>query len=448
MRILLLNPSWTHARSKRGQVYEQRFPPLILANIAAMLREDGHSVALRDANLRRVAPEAVADAAHGFDLVLITSSTITRWICPDTDPGTFERTCTALVVRRIPTVILGAHGSALPELMLRRTGATACIVGEPEWSARELVARWPEREVPGVAWLDDGDAFHPAAARPPGPLDQLPMPAFDLLERGAYRYEVLGSELAMFEMARGCPSRCTFCGHSMHGHRLRSKSPERMERELRLAHRHQGMRSAYFIDLEFTLQRQPVMELCERIRALPFPLSWCCQTRADAVDPELLASMRAAGCRLVHFGVESGSQAVLDSVRKGITTQAIQQGVGWAREAGLDTACFFMFGFPGETADDMARTARFALELDPTYASFHTAVPFPGTPFHGAFRTPPGEPFPTHFSQEHRWEDLERQRRHATGRFYLRPSYLLRRLRRADLRSAPSQLGVFLWYLR
>jgi anaerobic magnesium-protoporphyrin IX monomethyl ester cyclase len=448
MRILLLNPSWIFARGKRGQVYEQRFPPLILANIAAMLREDGHQVALRDANLRPLAPERLAADAMGYDLVLVTSSTITRWICPDTDTTTFDRTCAALAARGIPTVILGAHGSALPELMLRRTRAGACIVGEPEWTARELVARWPERDLPGVAWLDDGGGFHPASPRPPGDLAALPLPAFDLLEAGAYRYEILGSDLTMLELARGCPSRCSFCGHSMHGHTVRSKTPERVERELRLAHRALGIRSAYFIDLEFTLQRQPVMELCERIGRLPFPLRWCCQTRADAVDAQLLTSMKAAGCALVHFGVESGSQPVLDRAGKGMDLETIARGVRLAREAGLDTACFFMFGLPGETPADMRRTLRFALRLDPTYASFHTAVPFPGTPFHAAFDPPPPDPFPTHFSQEHRWESLERRRRQATARYFLRPSYLLRRLRRAELHELPAQLRVFLWYLR
>ncbi len=448
MRILLLNPSWTHARHKQGQVYHQRFPPLILANIAAVLRADGHSVTLVDANLRPTPPQRVAEQARDQDLVLITSSTITRWICPDIDTEIFDRTCRAILDLGIPTVILGAHGSARPEWMLRRTLASACIVGEPEWTARALVEAWPERAVPGVAWLDDDGGFHGAAHRPPCALEDLPPPAFDLLEAGAYHYEILGPRLAMFEMTRGCPHSCSFCGHSMQGQQLRSKVPERMERELILAGKAMGMSSAYFIDLEFTLQRARVLELCERLEHLPTPLRWCCQTRADAVDPDLLRRMNRAGCRLVHFGVESGSQRVLDSIDKGIQLAQVERGVALTHEAGMDTACFFMLGFPGETAAELDATVRFAMRLDPTYASFHLAVPFPGTPLHQAFDSAPLEPFPGHFHQDHRLVDLQRRRRLATARFYLRPSSLGRHLRRTTLGTASSQLGVFLWYLR
>src|SRR5262249_15807034 len=122
-------------------------------------------------------------------------------------------------------------------------------------------------------------------------------------------------------------------------------------------------------------------------------LSWACQTRADTVDPEILDAMKAAGCRLIHFGVESANPDVLARTQKKITVDQIRAGVSLAKAKGIQTACFFRFGLPGETPELFQNTRDFARDLNPTYASFHFAVPFPGTPLYQEYLTRTGAPF-------------------------------------------------------
>jgi radical SAM superfamily enzyme YgiQ (UPF0313 family) len=208
-----------------------------------------------------------------------------------------------------------------------------------------------------------------------------------------------------------------------------------------------GVRRAYFMDVEFTAQRDRVLALCQRLEAEGTPLEWCCQTRVDQVDAVLLAAMRRAGCTLVHFGVEAGSQRVLDSVGKGITRAQAEQALAWCREAGLRTACFFLAGLPSQSQAEMDETLRFAKHLDPTYASFHVAVPYPGTSLHAALTEPPLDRFPTHLADEHDLAELEAWVRRAFMSYYLRPGYAARRLVSRDLLHARRLLRIFRWYL-
>jgi radical SAM superfamily enzyme YgiQ (UPF0313 family) len=278
-------------------------------------------------------------------------------------------------------------------------------------------------------------------------LDALPPPAWDLLPRGAYRYEILGGDFMVFELSRGCPDACTFCSQAMYGRPWRVRDPARVAAEVELAITHHGTRTAYFMDLEFTRPMDQVRELCDRLAALGRPLRWCCQTRVDRVDASLLAVMRDAGCALVHFGVESGSQKLLDALGKGIRLEQAARAVRLTREAGMQSAAFFMLGFPGETTAQMRETLRFSRRLDPDYASFHVAVPYPGTALYARFRAPPAEEFPSHFSDEHDLAALERLAKEGFLRFYLRPRAIARQVGAADLASLRERVGVFRWYI-
>jgi radical SAM superfamily enzyme YgiQ (UPF0313 family) len=144
------------------------------------------------------------------------------------------------------------------------------------------------------------------------------------------------------------------------------------------------MKTAYFFDLEFTVHKPRTLELCqELIRAgIPGKLRWACQTRADTVDEETIEALKAAGCELIHFGVESANPSILEATNKKITLDQIERGVRLTKMQGMQTACFFMFGLPDESPEDFPNTLEFARKLNPTYASFHFAIPFPGTPLY------------------------------------------------------------------
>lgn len=272
------------------------------------------------------------------------------------------------------------------------------------------------------------------------------MPAFRLLDFGYYRYEILGDRFALLETTRGCHYRCHFCLLKMYGKGYRRKDPDQVVREVTYLVGEAGARTGYFIDLEFTAAREYVWDLCERLIVAGLPFEWACQTRADYVDGPLLNLMKRAGCRLIHFGVESGSARVLAATNKRITLEQIERGVVEAKQAGIDQVCFFMFGFPGETQEDMDATITFAKRLNPTYASFHAVSPYRGTTLYEMSGS--DELFPEVFSKEHDSDILQGIVNRAFQQFYLRPAVLWSRLCRMDLRLWRRQAALFLDFVR
>jgi radical SAM superfamily enzyme YgiQ (UPF0313 family) len=125
-----------------------------------------------------------------------------------------------------------------------------------------------------------------------------------------------------------------------------------------------------------------VLELCRGIVNAGLRLRWTCNSRVDFVDPELLSMMRRAGCWMVSWGIESGSQQILNNVRKGITLEKVERGLRWSKEAGIGNWGYFIIGLPGETEETIEQTIKFSLKLPLDIALFHIAVPYPGTHFY------------------------------------------------------------------
>lgn len=416
--VLLINPAWGGAVSRRGGRHNRRWPPLDLLNCAALLRRQGLGVRLLDARARPTSLAAMRAAARRADLVLITSSPLDRWQCPNLELERFTALARGLAHPRL--VVCGVHGTLRPGEVLAQTGAWALLRGEPEQAAASLAAGTDREQVSGAAWLADGQL---RLGPEPQPLDLagLPLPAFDLAPPRLYDYEVLGGDFALLETSRGCPFACRFCLKAMYGPGVRHKPIGQVLTEV-AAVQGLGARHAYFMDLEFTAHRRRVLELCRALAAMKHGLQWCCQTRVDTVDQEVLAALKAAGCVLVHYGVESGSEAVLAYLHKKVTPAQARQTVALTRAAGLASACFFLFGFPGEGAADRRATLDLARSLPAEFCSFHLATPYPGT---GLAADCPGlAPF-AEFDEVHfRRQDLSGWVRRGYLGFYLHPRRL------------------------
>lgn len=344
MKVALVNPGQTTVVSRRGRIYNRVWPPLDLATTAGGLLSDGVDVSIVDANAENLTPAEVADRVRGADMVFVTSSSLDRWQCPVLDLRPFLETVAALRAQAPQLIVLGSHGTVRPAEVLELTQANAVVRGEPEATVRAIVQQGRADDVPGVTCRDaDGRIVHHADP-PPMPLGQLPAPAWHLLPMDRYHYEVLGGNFTLFEMSRGCASSCTFCLLKTYGEGVRRKPLDALLREIHTAVTEHGVRTAYFIDLEFTVLRKQVLELCAALEAAKYPLTWCCQTRLDLVDDELLAAMGRAGCRLIHVGVEAGSDRVLASTNKDLTLAQVREGLAKIHAAGIDTACFFPAG--------------------------------------------------------------------------------------------------------
>ncbi len=423
MRILLVNAPHAEDGEKLRR-FSRPWPPLDLLNCASLLRNEGHEVELLDYRAELVSDATRGHAVAAADRVVVTTTPLDRWQCPTLNAEATARFVSAFPSER--TWVAGTHGTMRPEWMLKETGAAGLLIGEPEAAVTALVENEPPAHMPGLAVLHEGELR--AQRADPVDLTTLPIPAFDLLRMDRYHYELLGDRFLVLETARGCPFGCTFCSREMYGKPVRRKRVDQVLEEIDRALSDTGFRHAYFIDLEFTFDREPVVALCEEFLRRRWRFEWTCQTRFDQIDEPLLRLMRRAGCRLIHFGVETGAQRQVDALKKGLSLDQIREQHALVRRCDIETAMFFLIGHPGETPAEQRATIDFACALEPDYASFNIASPYPGTRFHEV-AGPFDEPFPAFDCSSHELHDLERTRRRALREFYFRPRYIAGRFR-------------------
>lgn len=446
MKVLFVNPNWGSVVSKKDKRFNRAWPPLCLLNCGALLEREGIRVELIDARAQFVAPFEIAKRIKEFDKVFITSSPIDRWQCPNLDIDLFTQQIEEIDKEdRERLYIMGVHGTLYPEKLLELTSARAIIRGEPELTVLDICKEKDLSEIKGITYRRNGK-ISSNPDRPLLDLNDLPIPAFHLIDINNYGYELLGDKFVLFEGSRGCPYPCIYCLKTMYGKGYRKKSPERLIEDIDYAIHKIGARSGYFIDLEFTLNKELVNKLCDFLIKRRYDFRWCCQTRADTIDLDILKKMKEAGCELIHYGVETGSPRVMELIDKKISLSKIAEGIAITKKIGIETACFFMFGFPGETMEDMEETIRFVKELDPTYASFHIASPYPGTKLYEY--TEKEELFPEAYTKEHSLKELKKITGRAFREYYLRPRYLYPRLLHGNLNSFVRQLKLFWEFIR
>lgn len=381
-RVLLVNPP---SPERLGA------PLLGQQYVAAALLGRGHEVRVIDAAARYFDHDEdwIVGEAERFRPDVIGFGLFTRWVF-------HAYALTARLRERFPLLVAGgAHVTVRPDEVLER-GFDFAVMGEAEESFPALVD-WVERgraleSVPGIRWRGPGGAVHETApARFVDDLDALPLPqdAQHLFEPAWY--DPAGQEIIPGGVltSRGCPARCTFCANYVTGRGFRYRSAERVADELNRYHARTGATFFPFWDDARTANTRRLYELCRVFEErVDFPLSWSAITRANMVSADLLAAMKRAGCVHVNFGVESGDDAILRAIKKGVTTEQVHRALELAKEAGLMTAANFMLGFPQETPQALERTLRFMERIAPltdTFSTLGVVVPFPGTPLYDDF---------------------------------------------------------------
>ena len=259
----------------------------------------------------------------------------------------------------------------------------AVVLGEGEQIIVPLVEAMQVRRdgfegIPGIAYRVDGKVK--IAERPPlvEDLSALPMPAYGLLAMKRYRTR-RGKRYALVVSSRGCPGKCKFCYRLTFGRSVRRRTVENVVDEIELLEKGHGVQEVSFEDDHFTTSRSWIHAFCEGVRKRGLKAKWSCWTRVDGVDEELLSDMNASGCRLIRYGVESGSQEVLDRSGKGTNVERAADAFRLTRRAGIQSWGFFMIGNMGETKETVADTICLAKRLSPDIFQFAMATPYPGT---------------------------------------------------------------------
>lgn len=284
----------------------------------------------------------------------------------------------------------GRHPSMVPANTLETNPfLDGVIAGEPEQAAIDVADGLPLREIGSVTHRDgDRVVVNPRRA-PVSDLDQLPFPALDLLDmeyhtsRTPRAIPCIPLRTVTVETSRGCDGGCLFCSEGrLHGPPHRWHSPGYLVEMIGRLETDYRINGLYFADETFAHNRTRVAELCEALAesGLAQRLQWSAQVRTDAVDAEILALMKRAGCVQIEFGVETGSQRILDRMAKGTTVEGNVEALRRTREAGIRALTYIMFALPDETEDDIRATGDFIDRADPNLVRLIRFIPFPGTP--------------------------------------------------------------------
>ena len=357
-------------------------PALGLAYLAAVAEEAGHEVAILDC-ARGLPKSAIVEKTSSFSpkVVGVTATT----------PTYVNAVKTAQMVKEIDpaivTVLGGPHPTEMPEQSLRGGPFDYLVIGEGEETWVELLGKIDSggapSEVAGLAFIEDGKCQLTAAREKIKELDKIPFPARHLLPPIADYSPTPASYRALplvhIMTTRGCPSKCTFCDRGIFGSSYRARSAENVLAEVEEVVERYGAREIRFFDDTFTIDKKRLTAICEGLAKKHPNLLWTCLTKVDKVDKEILQMMKEAGCWQILYGLESGDDNILQSLKKGTTVEQGRQAVNWAYEAGLRVRADFIVGTPLETLETLQKTLDFALSLPIDFAHFNKFVPFPGT---------------------------------------------------------------------
>jgi radical SAM superfamily enzyme YgiQ (UPF0313 family) len=362
--------------------------------LAAVARTRGYRVHLVDAKQVGTSIDDACRAvlALGPDYLGLSATTIS--VCNAARIAARVKTRSPDVV----TIVGGPHVSAIPERTLEAFAAFDYgVVGEGEVSLFELLDGLaqgrPVDRIAGLVYREGGEGGR-VRANPRAPyiddLDALPMPAWDLLPDFPHRFRpsILShpqTPVASVITSRGCPFSCTFCDRSTSGRRGRMHSVEGVVRLCR----HLvdlGVRHILFVDDLFTVRKQRVIDLCHALLDAGLRFTWSCNSHPNLLDFSTMQLMRRAGCWQIAYGIESGSQRILDVVKREVRIPRMRDTLRMTRAAGIRAKGYVMIGHPTEGLDSLAETADFlgVVELDVCQITKFT--PYPGTPSYPTIR--------------------------------------------------------------
>jgi anaerobic magnesium-protoporphyrin IX monomethyl ester cyclase len=359
-------------------------PPLGLAYLAAFLRKEGFSkVSILDTTWESL-KAGLENVGSKPDIIGISLLT----------PYFKKALVVAEQVRKMfPEAILvvgGPHPTVAPEHTFQVLKPDFAVTGEGEVTFCELVKTLASgenpRSVKGICLAgSNGQLTFTEPRKVLDDLDELPFPARDLLPMDFYLRRGIMQEFGFRALrattllaSRGCPFDCLYCTN-MFGRRVRYRSQENVILEMELLVEKYGVEGIFIVDDTFTINRRWVLHFCEMLQSKGLKLNLAINSRVDCVDPEYLTALRSAGVVSIAYGIEAGSQKILDILKKRITLEQIEAAVRYTKEAGIHVKGYFMIGSPGETLETMYQTVALARRLPFDQVQFSITTPYPGT---------------------------------------------------------------------
>lgn len=461
MKVLFLNPPFTDYGGLEG--HGGKTLPLNLAYLAAYLRLKHPDVEIDvlDCEALGMRYKEIEDKIKEINPNIVGITAPTPAFAQVLEICRIVKS----ISRDIVTVVGGPHPTALPKETIAEPNIDISVVFEGEFTFAEIVdaldKKSPLSGIQGILFKDEQGNVVQNDSRPPiQDLDSLPFPARDLFPMDLYfpppTKRMSNRKAGNMITSRGCCYQCTYCMASfMWQRRVRFRSIKNVIDEVEECFNKYGIGEFNFHDELFTISKDRTIEFCQEVLKRSLDIAWVCMVRVDYVDKETLDWMKCAGCKKIMFGFESGSQMILDLMKKKVALEKAEEAVKLVKKAGIQTAGNFMLGNIGETKETMRQSINLAKKLNTDTMAFFVASPYPGTEFYQIAKEK------GYFRKDFEWKDftlvsnnlpplnlpglpaeeiLKWQKR-AYREYYLRPRYILQKI--LSLRSKVDIMNIF-----
>lgn len=430
MKVLLINPPYSSSKYKFIGLVA---PPLGIAYIAAVLEKGGIDVRIIDAPAVDMDYETIKSEVESYSPNLVAITAVTPTIGSALKVAEIsKKACPGALI-----AMGGYHPTFTYQELLKNDYVDLVVIGEGENTLLELAQALDSRQdiskVKGIAFK----TFKTSSRGIIEDLDTIPFPARHLLPMDDYKIMNMKFTIGTLISGRGCPYHCSFCASSaMHGHKLRLRSSENVVDEMEHLIQDHHAEILAFMDDTFTLNKKRVYDICDDMKERGIDNYWGCTARVDTISEDLLKKMKDAGCITLFLGVESSDQQSLDELNKRITVDKIKKTFELTKKHGVRTIASVALGMPGDTRKSIENTIKFVKSLEPNYAIFSLATPYPGTDFYAKslennlIKTNDWSKFslltPVIETVDCSLEELKKLQKKAFREFYARPLYLLR----------------------
>jgi len=376
--------------------------PYGLATLANALIRQGFDVEIFDVNALRPSKDEIVETLKNlhWDIVglsgLITTIEFQKWLVAELKRMHPEA----------PVVSGGGLATSCPELLFEETQVDIAVMGEGEHTMLELCraneAGADMDGIPGIHFRQNNRIIRNESRRNIQNLDDIPFPAWELLPMEIYlknpiwgdvasnssgfRRDVTVNRSMNIISSRGCPFACEYCYHLFGRSKYRFRSARNVVDEIEILVDRYGVDFIGFVDDNMTASEKRLLEFCDLMEKKRFPLTWGCHGRVTSAKPDVLNRMAEVGCVWIGYGIESGSQKILDAMNKRATVEQAKQAIVHTRNAGIYPNTTFIFGYPGETVHTVQQTVDFKKEMGLDCGSFF-ATPYPGAPLYKQVRT-------------------------------------------------------------
>jgi len=377
-KILLISPQIDYAKMfGKASTTTPSMIPLNLLYLSGYLESKNIPVKVLDGQVNDLSEESLIRHIKQFNPNIVGISCHTPLVYLAHTMAKIVKS----VSRQITVIMGGPHPTVLPEQIIADENVDIVVRGEGEITLFELVGAIKGgtnlNSILGITYRDNGNIVSTQNRPLNTDLDSLPLPSRHLIPIREYHpqadiYYRFPSTIMI--TSRGCPYKCIFCAsRRISGHKYRVRSPEKVVEEIDVLVNQYGIRNIGIADDNFVVDRKRTERICDILIKEGYhrKVDWSCALRADGVDEPLLKKMRAAGCRCICVGIETGSQRLMNILKKHLKLERVEKGVRMMRKAGIKVRGTFLLGIPTETEEETLQTINFAKKLNLDFAKFN-----------------------------------------------------------------------------